>query len=143
MRVLTVIAALCGLILTIMGAIGAHLIGAPPTGENDPLTAHLVTETALRSWTSAILFGFVHTLAAIVAARLLTASRLGLIAGWAFIAGVLLFSFSLILKAVLVSQAPSGDFAAITVVAPVGGVAFMLGWVLVAAAALRAPARAG
>jgi uncharacterized membrane protein YgdD (TMEM256/DUF423 family) len=143
MRVLTAIAALCGMILTVMGAIGAHLIGPPPTGATDPLTAHLAVETALRSWNWAILFGFVHTLAAIVAARLLTGSRLGLIAGWAFLAGVLLFSFSLILKAVLVSQTASGDFNAVTAIAPVGGVAFMMGWVLVAAGALRTPHSVG
>jgi uncharacterized membrane protein YgdD (TMEM256/DUF423 family) len=133
MRLLTFFAAICGLILTAMGAIGAHLIVPSGAGAADPLGAEL----ALRSWNSAILFGFVHTLAALIAARTPRPGAANAAAGWLFLAGVALFSFSLILKAVLLAQSPAGDFGGVTMLAPVGGIAFMLGWIGLGVSALR------
>ena len=118
---LVVLAAFLGLLLTIAGAVGAHVIGA-----DDP------------SWNSAMLFGFVHTLAALVAAALPLAGRLKLAAGWAFLAGVLLFSFALIARSGVRSLAAGDPASWLAMSAPVGGLSFMAGWLLLALAGLRA-----
>jgi uncharacterized membrane protein YgdD (TMEM256/DUF423 family) len=56
--------------------------------------------------------------------------------GWAFLAGVVLFSGVLAARLLTTSNGVSPFDAAVMLV-PVGGVAFMLGWVLLGIAALR------
>lgn len=127
MRLTLAIAALAGLALTVLGALGAHAVS--------PSSADLKA-----SWDSALLFGFVHTLAAIAGGVLADRYPLSRYASWAFLAGVVLFSFT-IMASVLAraggDEAQSALLAGLTVVTPVGGVAFMLGWVILAGAALR------
>ena len=121
MHPLVILASLSGLLLTIAGAVGAHVIGA-----DDP------------AWNSAILFGFVHTLAALGAGAMPLAGRLKLAAGWAFLVGVLLFSFSLIARSAVRSLAAGDPAGGLAIAAPVGGLSFMAGWVLLALAGWRA-----
>ena len=141
MKLLIIASALCGLGLSILGAAGAHLMA--------PATAGAAAETAWHqfnavSWNSAMLYGFAHTLAALLTVALPVRGRLAGAAGWLFIVGVVLFSFAIMAKEILLSQfVPAGDPAGamqlydrITVVTPFGGVAFMIGWVLLGAAAL-------
>ena len=71
MRALIVAAALLGLLLVAAGAAGGHT---------------RCPSTQRARWQSAFLYGFVHTLAAIVAAILPFRSRLQIASGWAFIA---------------------------------------------------------
>jgi uncharacterized membrane protein YgdD (TMEM256/DUF423 family) len=52
------------------------------------------------------------------------------VAGWAFAAGVVLFSFSLFALAL-------SGYAKFALATPLGGIAFMLGWLAVAATVWR------
>ena len=117
MRALILAASVCGLLLVAAGAVGAHVIA--------------IEESS--SWDGALLYGFVHTLAAIGAAFAPLHGRLKLVAGWSFVAGVALFSGIQIGRLL----AP-GALDAIGVLVPVGGIAFMLGWVVLGVAALIA-----
>ncbi len=119
MRALTVAAAICGLALVAVGAIGAHLV--PIEGRS--------------RWDGALLYGFVHTLAALAVALLPMRGRISLGSGWAFIAGVLLFSGVQIAKAMTASDGVS-PLDGLTMLVPVGGIAFMAGWGLLGLAAL-------
>jgi uncharacterized membrane protein YgdD (TMEM256/DUF423 family) len=105
--------------LVAAGAIGAHAVPVEATGR----------------WDGALLYGFVHTLAALGAALLPFRSRLQLASGWAFIAGVVLFSGVQIAKMLSASEGVS-PFDALTMLVPVGGLAFMSGWVLLGLSAL-------
>lgn len=123
MRFLIVTAAVLGLLLVAAGAIGAHLV---PVEAKD-------------RWDGALLFGFVHILAALLVAALRLGTRVGVIAGWAFIAGVALFSGVQVAK-MLTASGGASPFDALATLVPVGGIAFMLGWGLLAVSAL-APAK--
>jgi uncharacterized membrane protein YgdD (TMEM256/DUF423 family) len=127
MRAIIVAAALLGLLLVAAGAAGAHTIPIEAT----------------RQWDSALLFGFVHAIAAIIAATLPFRSILQLISGWFFVLSVVLFSGVQIGKIMLggipVHPTPLDGF---TFLIPIGGVAFIVGWLLLgltAAFAQRAP----
>jgi uncharacterized membrane protein YgdD (TMEM256/DUF423 family) len=140
MRFLLIAAALAGLALTVMGAMGGHA----PRGAASPDLVWVFDE---RAWQSATVFGFAHVLAAALAATLPLGGRLKLAAGWTFLAGVVLFAFSLMTRQLLMAgyaQAADVDaivsrYSALVVSVPVGGVCFMAGWVLLAIAAWRAP----
>lgn len=119
MRALTVAASVCGLVLVAAGAIGAHAVPIESGGR----------------WDSALLFGFIHTLAALGAAIFPWRGRVSLGAGWAFILGVVLFSGVQMAKMMTASEGVS-PFDALTMLVPVGGIAFMAGWVVLGLAAL-------
>ena len=119
MRVLTAAASLCGLVLVAAGAVGAHMVPIEAT----------------RQWDNALLFGFVHALAALAAGALNLQTRIALISGWSFLAGVLMFSGVEVAK-LLTTSGGASPFDALTMLVPVGGIAFMLGWGLLAIAAL-------
>jgi uncharacterized membrane protein YgdD (TMEM256/DUF423 family) len=114
-------AAVCGLLLVASGAIGAHAVPADLSGRLD----------------GALLFGFVHTLAALAAALLPLPGRLRLASGWMFLAGVVLFSGMQIARLLSQADGPS-PFDALGMLVPVGGIAFMVGWGLLGLAALLA-----
>lgn len=119
-RTMLTIAALAGAAAVVLGAFGAHAL-------RDALD-----ERALATWHTAIDYQFWHALALIGVAILArenatTALR---VAGIAFVAGIVVFCGSL---HALALGAPRG-FGAIT---PVGGLAFIVGWIALAAHALR------
>lgn len=124
MRSIIVAAALLGLLLVAAGAAGAHTI---------PIDAN-------RQWQSALLYGFVHTLAAIVAAILPFRSLLRLASGWAFVIAVVLFSGVQIGKLMMagIPGAPT-PLDNLTFLVPAGGVAFIVGWLLLGLSAATAP----
>lgn len=138
MKVLIIAAALCGLVLSILGAVGAHLMALPDAAETG---WHQLNANA---WNSAMLYGFAHSLAALLTAALPVRGAIGSAAGWAFVLGTVLFSFSIMAKEVLLTRfVPAANpadamqlYDRITVVTPVGGIAFMVGWILLIAAAL-------
>lgn len=136
MRMLTIAACVCGLLLTAAGAAGAHLM-APPDAEpaGDVVRTYLVNE---RSWDSALLYGFAHVLAAL-AVGLAPFGRLRLAAGWLFVAGVVLFAFTIVAKELLGGLAgiDAGWLSSLT---PVGGILLMVAWIVFGAvAALHRP----
>ena len=141
MKVLIIASALCGLALSALGAVGAHLMAPPDAAAASSATWHQPDASA---WNSAMLYGFAHTLAALLVVALPLQRALARLAGWAFVLGTVLFSFAIMAKEILLARfVPAGNpaetmqlFDRITVVTPVGGIAFMIGWILLAAASL-------
>lgn len=121
MKTLLVIAAISGFLGVALGAFGAHTL-------RDKLT-----EAAMNTYEKAVIYQFVHTLA-IFGAGILLAHFPGnghlLRAGWAFFAGILLFSGSLYLYTLTGQK----FWAMIT---PVGGLLFLLGWVFLLLGAFK------
>jgi uncharacterized membrane protein YgdD (TMEM256/DUF423 family) len=114
-RLVMTIAALLGAAAVLAGAFGAHAL----RGSLD--------ERALATWQTAVTYQFWHVLASMTIALL---AREGVstplrVAASAFIAGIVLFSGSLYALAL-------GAPRAIGVVTPVGGVAFVVGWIALA-----------
>jgi uncharacterized membrane protein YgdD (TMEM256/DUF423 family) len=110
------------LIATVAGAVGAHAL--------------VLDERGLRSFESAVDFNFFHGLGVIAITLVGTrglGNRLLWSAAWLLVAGSVLFCGSLYARAV---GAPPG----IVAVAPYGGVAFMLGWLLFAVSVWLRPA---
>jgi uncharacterized membrane protein YgdD (TMEM256/DUF423 family) len=113
--------ALSGAMAVALGAFGAH-------GLRTRLPVDL-----LATFETGVRYQMYHALALLVVAWAVTrwaGSSLPAAAGWLFVAGTVLFSFSLYLLA-LTGQRWLG---AIT---PLGGVAFVAGWVCLALAAWR------
>ena len=109
--------AICAFLAVGLGAFGAHALRSR------------LTEDKLKVYNTGVLYHLVHGVAA-VAVGLFTVFRpgLGLVAdgGWCFLAGVVLFSGSLYLLAM---QRLPGRWGFIT---PLGGLFFLVGWILVA-----------
>jgi uncharacterized membrane protein YgdD (TMEM256/DUF423 family) len=123
MRLWIVIGAVSAFVSVAAGAFGAHALKARLTP--DMLT---IFETGNR-------YQMYHSLG-LLAVGLLAASRpSGLLngAGWAMLIGILLFSGS------LYALALSG-VRVLGAITPLGGVGFLVGWVLFALAAWRQPA---
>ena len=120
-RLFIALGALSGAMAVALGAFGAH-------GLKARLPADL-----LATFETGVRYQMYHALALLAVAWAMTrwsGSNLPAAAGWLFVAGTVLFSFSLYLLA-LTGQRWLG---AIT---PLGGVAFVAGWVCLALAAWR------
>jgi uncharacterized membrane protein YgdD (TMEM256/DUF423 family) len=116
------IGALGGMLSVILGAFGAHgLEGALPE-------RHLIW------WQKGVAYQGFHSLAILVTGLfLLQRPATGLkLAGWLFLAGILLFSGSLYLMAL-------SGYRSLGMVTPLGGLAFIGGWCCLAWAAWRLP----
>jgi len=111
--------AVAGLIAVAFGAFGAH-------GLRGRLTPDMlaVFETGVR-------YHMYHALALLLVAALMPRvdGRAMVAAGWLFVAGIVLFSGSLYLLAVT-------GVTVLGAITPIGGVAFLAGWALLAYAAL-------
>jgi uncharacterized membrane protein YgdD (TMEM256/DUF423 family) len=128
MRPLFVAAAVCGLGLVIVGAITGH---GPPEGASPEVVLAALEHAS--DLNTALMFGFVHVLAALFAG--LRSGRLSGAAGWVFLAGVVLFSGVLAGRLL----APGVVFDQVIMLVPVGGVSFMAGWILLGAGAVFGP----
>ncbi|MEY2756368.1 MAG: hypothetical protein RIR33_146 [Pseudomonadota bacterium] len=124
MRALIVAAALLGLLLVAAGAAGGH---------------SMVPSDAAARWQGAFLYGFAHTLAAMIAAILPFHNLLQYAAGWAFVLSVPLFSGVQIGKIMLggIATTPT-PLDSVSFLVPVGGVAFISGWLLLGLSAIIA-----
>ncbi len=121
MRLLGFVGAASGFLGVAAGAFGAHALRE----RLDP--------RALEVWELASRYQLIHALAIVCAAILAARSApLANGAGWFFAAGTVLFSGSLYALAL----SGVGKLGAIT---PVGGLCFLVGWALLAWAALHAP----
>jgi uncharacterized membrane protein YgdD (TMEM256/DUF423 family) len=125
-RLFLALSAVNGFLAVALGAFGAH-------GLRDRLATLADGAQRLEWWRTAAHFQLVHAVAlglvALLAGR---TSPLPLsVAGWAFVAGVALFSGSL--YAMVLTGVRS-----LGAVTPLGGVAFLAGWAALAWAALKA-----
>lgn len=121
-RIFLAIAASLGGISVILGAFASHAL-------KDRLS-----DRALEIWETGTKYQMYHALALILVALLLTRISNGstplVIAGYAFIAGIILFSGS------LYALSLSG-IKILGAVTPLGGVALIAGWICLAVAALN------
>ena len=114
------------LFVVILGISGALAVGLGAFGAHG-LEARLSVD-AMETFQTAVRYQFYHTLALLAAVVVLTrwpSARLAKMAGWLFVGGMVLFSGSLYL---LVATGTTWLGA----VTPLGGVAFILGWLLLA-----------
>lgn len=122
-RVFLLIAALSGLLAVVLGAFAAH-------GLRGKLDINL-----LNAFQTGVQYQMYHALALLAVALLslhFPQANLFSWSGWAFIAGMLLFSGSLYALAL-------GGPRWLGPVTPLGGLAFILGWVILLVAAWRLP----
>ena len=117
-RTLLLLAAFAGFTGVTLGAFGAH-------GLKDRLSADMlaVFETAVR-------YHLVHAVALLASAALAARApaRSVTLAGWFFVLGIVLFSGSLYTMALT-------GMTRLGMVTPLGGLAFLVGWALLAIAA--------
>lgn len=120
-RLFFVLASLLGGLAVALGAFGAHALAAR------------VPADLLSTFETGVRYHMYHALALFAVVLAMTrwpGSSLPTIAGWLFVAGIVVFSGSLY---VLVFSGQRW-LGAIT---PIGGVAFILGWILLAVTAWR------
>ena len=120
MRSLLMAGALLGASGVALGAFGAHALKSR------------VDESLLAVWQTAVLYHLVHAVA-IIASALAAAHWPGAAmraAGWAMTAGILLFSGSLYLLVI-------SGVRMLGAITPLGGLAFIAGWLLLAFAAWK------
>lgn len=120
-RIFMTLASLLGGLAVALGAFGAHAL----RGRLD--------ERMLANFETGVRYHFYHALAlvaVVVVIKLWPTSALANYAGWLFLVGILIFSGSLYLMALTGAR----WLGAIT---PIGGVAFIAGWLCLALAAWR------
>lgn len=111
--------AISGFLTVALGAFGAHGLEASLPAKQ------------LVWWEKAVHYQGLHSLALVATGLLaLHLQKPPVIAGWAFIAGILLFSGSLYVMALT-------GMRALGMVTPFGGTAFLIGWIGLAVAAAR------
>jgi uncharacterized membrane protein YgdD (TMEM256/DUF423 family) len=126
------IGALAGFLAVGFGAFGAHYL----QNRLKPAVSDTADEAAfkvrrLENFETGVRYHLVHALAVLAVGFLALAGRAGLpvcVAGWSFLAGIVLFSGSLYVYGFLGLR----WMGAIT---PFGGVAFLVGWLALAMAA--------
>ena len=120
-RLFLIISAISGAIVVALGAFGAHA-----------LRSTLEANQRMDTFNTAIKYHMFHTIGLIAIAILLDKfpSRTMEMAGWSMIAGMLLFSGALYVLSI--ANAPK-----LGIVAPFGGLAMILGWVLLLLSVLR------
>ncbi|MCA9913901.1 MAG: DUF423 domain-containing protein [Anaerolineae bacterium] len=121
MQQLIVLAAIFGALGVGLGAFGAH-----------GLSAILEANGRAETFRTGTHYHLIHAVVLLAAAWLSTQvdSNLVLYAGYAFVAGILLFSGSLYILAIF-------NIGIMGAVAPLGGTAFIIGWVLLGVAAFQ------
>lgn len=114
-RVAGIAGALAGALAVACGAFGAHALRTRLDAD------------ALAVWRTAVDYQFWHALALVLVGVLARTPNAALrVATWAFVTGIVLFCASLYALAL-------GAPRTLGVVTPVGGVAFIVGWVALAA----------
>jgi uncharacterized membrane protein YgdD (TMEM256/DUF423 family) len=123
MKLFAMLGAILGALSVAAGAFGAHALQAK------------LEPRMLEVWQTAAQYQMYHALALLLVATLghktpVAETTPGTVAGWAFFIGVLLFSGS------LYAMALSG-IRALGAITPIGGTAFIIGWIALAIAASR------
>lgn len=112
-------AAIIAALSVILGAFAAH-------GLRDKVSDH-----AISTFETAVRYQFYHAFALFITAILYKDFRFKTVlsAGWFFIAGIILFSGSLYVLALLQAVVKPG-YNWVGAITPLGGVAFIVGWIL-------------
>jgi uncharacterized membrane protein YgdD (TMEM256/DUF423 family) len=121
MKLFILLGSLNALIGVALGAFGAHGLKTK------------VAPEMLTVWNTAVQYHLIHALGLLligILAHLMPAAPLIKSGGWSILLGILLFSGSLY-ALVLTGIKPLG------IITPFGGVAFLIGWLLIAIAAWR------
>ncbi|AIF44712.1 DUF423 domain-containing protein [Virgibacillus sp. SK37] len=121
MKLFLLLGVINGFLAVALGAFGAHGLEGK------------ISEKALSTWEKAVNYQMFHTMALLVTGLLttkITGSGIGW-AGWMFFIGIILFSGSLYIY----STTAIKTFAMIT---PLGGVAFLIGWVILGTVIMKA-----
>ncbi|WP_170008417.1 DUF423 domain-containing protein [Bacillus fonticola] len=121
MKTFLVIGAVLGFLSVAIGAFGAHALDGR------------VPEKYLGNWQTGVTYQMFHTGAIFVVAILIAqlgSSPLLTWAGWLFVIGIVIFSGSLYVLTVT-------QISILGAITPIGGVAFLVGWVLLLLAAIR------
>lgn len=120
MKLFLLLGVLNGFIAVALGAFGAHGLEGR------------LSESKLKNWETAVTYQMFHTGALLATGLLMARITAGSLtwAGWLFFIGILLFSGSLFIYALTGTTA----FAMVT---PVGGLAFLAGWVLLGYAVIK------
>lgn len=121
MKIFFSLGAALGGLAVVLGAFGAHALRSTLSPDD------------LATFEVGVRYQMYHALALLAVAWAMTRWEAGalVVAGWAFVVGILVFSGSLY-TLVLTGQRWLGA------VTPIGGVAFIVGWALLAWTALRA-----
>jgi uncharacterized membrane protein YgdD (TMEM256/DUF423 family) len=120
-RTFFIIASLFGALSVAFGAFGAHALRGR------------IEESLLANYQTGVSYMFYHALALLAVAWALSrwpASSLSVWAGWLFVVGIVVFSGSLFVMAFT-------GLRWLGAITPIGGVAFIAGWLLLALAAWR------
>jgi uncharacterized membrane protein YgdD (TMEM256/DUF423 family) len=122
MKLFLMIGALLAAVAVAAGAFGAHALATRLTPER------------LATWETAARYHMYHALALVLLAAigLRWPAPLLQLAGWLFISGILIFSGTVYALAL-------GAPRWLGAVTPIGGLALIAGWLVLAAAALRTP----
>ena len=115
------LASVLGGLAVALGAFGAHALSSR------------LSEGLLGTFETAVRYQFYHALAlvvVVVAINRWPGSNLAVIAGWLFVAGIAVFSGSLYLLV-------ASGMRWLGAVTPIGGVAFIAGWICLALVAWR------
>ncbi|NOR49650.1 MAG: DUF423 domain-containing protein [Desulfuromonadales bacterium] len=121
MKLFIILGSLNAFVGVALGAFGAHGLKTK------------VAPEMLTVWETAVQYHLVHALGLIlvgILCQLMPAASLVRPAGWLLLAGTILFSGSLY-ALVLTGTKPLG------IITPIGGVAFLIGWLLLALSAWR------
>ncbi|THE13758.1 DUF423 domain-containing protein [Bacillus timonensis] len=121
MKLFLILGAIHAFLAVALGAFGAHGLEGK------------ITEKYLKTWNTAVQYQMFHALGLFVVAFLADKfSQVSLIttAGWSLFVGIILFSGSLYVLSV-------SGIKILGAITPLGGVAFLLGWVLLMVAAVK------
>lgn len=120
MKLFLILGVINGFLAVALGAFGAHGLEGK------------ISEKAIGTWEKAVTYQMFHTMALLIIGLLIAKFQSGgmLWAGWMFLIGIVLFSGSLYVY----STTGIKTFALIT---PLGGVAFLAGWVLLGYAVVK------
>ncbi|OZU88486.1 hypothetical protein CIL03_12640 [Virgibacillus indicus] len=120
MKLLILLGVINGFLAVALGAFGAHGLEGK------------LSEKMLGIWEKAVNYQMFHTMALLVTGLLMAKMTGGSVtwAGWMFLIGIILFSGSLYIYSITAVK----TFAMIT---PIGGVAFLIGWILLGTAAVK------
>ncbi len=121
-RTFLLLASIFGGLAVALGAFGAHGLEGK------------LSEAAMGTYQTGVQYQFYHALAlmgvAFAISRWPGSSGLSVTAGWLFVAGILIFSGSLYILVMT-------DTSWLGAITPFGGVAFIIGWILLGVAAWR------